>query len=176
MSELKVLDVESNREKVSEIVSLAEKLQELCSELGFNAFQPGAIKELKTATILGHDWIRSKAQADACSDGGKLLYEYLSAAEGGSGQIDRVFRDGPGKNREKHLKSMRRISRNEAFFLVYTDKDPTRPLDILRIYRVPTSEIEKEAVRKLSVSKNDISHLGFDENFAKAHGKLVFGN
>ena len=159
MNELKILDMKSNRDKITEIITQAEKLQALCSEFNFNAFQPGAIKELKMATILNHNWIRSKAQADACTDDGESLYEYLSATENGNGQIDRFFKDGPGEQHEKYLQSMQRITRNAAFFLAYTNKDPSKPLDILRIYRVPTSAIEKEANRQLAASKNNISHL-----------------
>lgn len=174
MNELKILDVTSNSEKIKAIISQAERLQELCSEFDFNAFQPGAIKELKMATILGHNWIRSKAQADACTGAGECLFEYLSATENGNGQIDRFFKDGPGEQHEKHLKSMNRITRNKAFYLAYTNENPAKPLDILRIYEVPTDAIVKETKRQLSLSRNSISHLGFDEGFAKANGKLVY--
>lgn len=174
MSELKILDIKANRDKITEIIAQAEKLQSLCSEFNFNAFQPGAIKELKMAMLLNHNWIRSKAQADACTDDGESLYEYLSATENGNGQIDRFFKDGLGQQHEKYLQSLQRIIRNKAFFLAYTNKDPSKPLDILRIYKVPTSAIEQEANRQLAASRNIISHLGFDETFAKTHGELVY--
>jgi len=170
----KTLNVQENITDINEIIRQAEKLQELCTKYGFNAFQPGAIKELKMATILNHNWICNKAQADACSPDGKKLYEYLSATENGNCQIDRFFKDGAGDQHEKHLKSMQRIWRNDCFYLAFTSENTSKPLDILRIYQVSTEEIEKETLRQLSKSRNDISHIGFDEEFARFHGKLIF--
>ena len=173
---IKIIDVQNKKSAIKDIIKTAEELQEKCSKYGINAFQPGAIKELKTALILGHNWISTKAQADACSVDNKCFYEYLSATEKGNGQIDRFFKDGP-KNTEQHEKyeqSMKRITRNKCFYLAYTNSNPSKPLDILRIYKVPTAEIKKEAIRQLSNSKNSISHIGFDEAFAKKHGELVY--
>lgn len=171
----KIIDVQNNITEITDILKTAEELQQKCSKYKINAFQPGAIKELKMALILGHNWICSKAQADACSSvNNDILYEYLSATEHGNGQIDRFFKDGPGDQHEKYLQSMERILRNDCFYLAYTNPDPSKPLDILRIYEVPTQEIKQETDRQLSNSRNNISHIGFDENFAKKHGKLVY--
>ena len=172
-----VLDIESKKYEVEKILELAEKLQDKCSFLGFNAFQPGAIKELKMAYILGHNWIVSKKSADACSrEDARELYEYLSGTEDGSGQIDRVFKDSNDnkEQHEKHLKSVERITRNRMFYLAYTNKDTTKPLDILRIYEVATDKVLAEAKRQLEISTNNISHIGFNENFAIQNGKLIY--
>lgn len=170
-----ILDIERKKSEVEKILELAEELQEKCSFLGFNAFQPGAIKELKMAYILGHNWIVSKKSADACSrEDVRELYEYLSGTEEGSGQIDRFFKDSDNEEQhEKHLKSVERINRNKMFYLAYTNKDTSKPLDILRIYEVETNKILAEAKRQLEISTNNISHIGFNENFAKQNGKLV---
>lgn len=174
-NEVQVLDLVANQEKVKKILDTAYQLQTLCSELKFNAFQPGAIKELKMATLLGHNWILNKALPDACSrNNSNVFYEYLSAKEKGNGQIDRFFKDGPGIQHEKYLQSMNRIDRNDCFYLAYTDANPCNPLDILRIYRVSTQKIKTETDRQLQKSKNNISHIGFDEEFAKENGELVY--
>ena len=134
------------------------------------------MKELKMASILGHNWILSKKDADACSIDGSELYEYLSGTVKGAGQIDRVFKDDPGnkEQHEKHEQSMQRISRNKAFYLAYTNANTANPLDILRIYEVTPDEIRAEADRQLRNSRNGISHISFHEQFAKEHGKLVW--
>lgn len=171
---LSILDLVKNKDKVMELLMVAEKLQELCSELGINPFQPGAIKELKMAMILGHNWIRNKKEADACSRDGNNVYEYLSSTEKGAGQIDRFFKDGEGEQHEKHMKSVKRITRNEKFFLSFTNADTTKPLDILRIYVVSPEDILNYAKIQLENSTNSIAHIGFDENFAKKYGTLLY--
>lgn len=174
----KILDLKKHSSEVKRALELAEELQSIGSKLGFNAFQPGAMKELKMAKLLGHDWILSKKDADACSinNNGIDLYEYLSGKEGGAGQIDRVFK-GDAKDAEqqqKHENSMKRIRRNKAFYLAYTNPDTTLPLDILRIYEVSTEAIKEETEKQLSNSKNTISHVAFHEDFAREKGTLVW--
>ncbi len=173
---IKIVDVQNKKADIKDIIKTAEQLQEKCSKYGINAFQPGAIKELKMALLLGHNWICNKAQADACSVDNKYLYEYLSATEKGNGQIDRFFKDDPdnSEQHEKYEQSMKRVLRNECFYLAYTNSNPSKPLDILRIYEVPTDAIKKETDRQLANSRNSISHIGFDETFAKKHGTLVY--
>ena len=173
----KVLSLRANIEDVKKALELAEQLQEIGSRLGFNVFQPGAMKELKMADILGHDWILSKKNADACSrTNSKDEYEYLSGKVGGAGQIDRVFKDDPTDSvqHNKYLGSMARITRNKAFYLAYTNPNTSMPLDILRIYEVSPDEIKKETDRQLQNSSNKISHVSFPESFAKEHGKLIY--
>ena len=154
--------------KIQKALDLAEQLQEIGAEYGFNPFQPGAMKEIKTAQLLGHKWILSKKDADACNEDESEVYEYLSGKEGGAGQIDRVFKDGPEntEQHEKHEKSMERIRRNTFVYLAYTNKDTAKPLDILRIYRLNPKIIVDETKRQLAKSRNEISHVAFDEKFA----------
>lgn len=175
----KILDLKKHSSEVKRALKLAEELQSIGSKLGFNAFQPGAMKELKMANLLGHDWILSKKDADACSRNnvGIDMYEYLSGMEGGAGQIDRVFKDDAkdAEQHQKHENSMKRIRRNKAFYLAYTNRDTTKPLDILRIYEVPIEAIEIETDKQLAKSKNTISHVAFNEDFAEKYGQLLYG-
>lgn len=171
-----VFDVPNNPDAET-IIDLAQQLQDVCSKYGINAFQPGAMKELKTAKILNHCWVINKKEADACNDLSKTeMYEYLSGTENGAGQIDRVFKDDPSDpiQHEKHLQSMERITRNKWFYLGYTNQDTSRPLDILRIYQVSPDDILEETKRQLDNSINKISHVSFNENFARDHGKLIY--
>ena len=173
----KILKLDEHLEDVKKALELAEQLQKIGAKLGFNVFQPGAMKELKMAHILGHDWILSKKNADACSrTNSKDEYEYLSGKVGGAGQIDRVFKDDTSDSvqHDKYCNSMERISRNKAFYLAYTNPDTSKPLDILRIYEVSPDEIKKETDRQLQNSSNKISHVSFPESFAKEHGKLIY--
>lgn len=170
----KIFDLSANAKDVEKALKLAEELQEIGAKHGFNVFQPGAMKELKMASILKHNWILSKKNADACSNQDEnIVYEYLSGTENGAGQIDRVFKDSKYQH-EKYHQSMERIERNEAFYLAYTNKDTSRPLDILRIYKLTPEAIRKEADRQLELSTNNISHISFNEAFAKKHGTLVW--
>lgn len=176
-TETKVLNLSSFEADVKKALQLAESLQEIGSSLGFNVFQPGAMKELKMAAILGHNWILSKKNADACSRAdSNEVYEYLSGTEDGAGQIDRVFKDDPNdvEQHEKYLQSMDRIERNKAFYLAYTNSNTSKPLDILRIYEVTPAAIREETDRQLQNSTNKISHVSFNENFARAKGTLIW--
>lgn len=176
MSEINTFNAASNID-ATKILQAAQKLQDLSSIHGINAFQPGAMKELKMASILQHCWITNKKEADACNPNDpKELYEYLSACEGKAGQIDRVQKDDPNDSEQhnKHLASMERVHRNKWFFLAYTNKDTSKPLDILRIYRVSPESIAEEMERQLSKSTNIISHVSFDEKFAITNGELVW--
>lgn len=171
-----VFDVPNNQDAVA-IINLAQQLQDICSKYHINAFQPGAMKELKTAKILNHCWIINKKEADACNDLLKTeMYEYLSGTENGAGQIDRVFKDDllDEEQHKKHLQSMERITRNKWFYLAFTNKDTSKPLDILRIYQVSPDDILEETKRQLAISENKISHVSFNEDFARKHGTLIY--
>jgi hypothetical protein len=102
------------QEILRKIISLVQQAQDLAFKIGVpNVLQPGLVKEMIIADILGHENIFSKRDADACNPNDKTIkYEYLSCYEGGSGQLDR--------------------------------------------------------------STNDISHVGFTENWAKDNGKIVY--
>lgn len=172
---ISVLDLAQHSQDVQRILELAEELQTYGAKYGFNVFQPGAMKELKTAYLLGHNWIMNKKKADACSRRNEEeLYEYLSGTEKGSGQIDRFFKDGENEQHKKHLQSVERILRNKKFYLSFTDKNTAKPLHILRIYEVEPEKILAEAKRQLAASTNTISHIGFNEKFAQENGTLVY--
>jgi len=165
----------SKDENIEKLIEETEKLEKKWADIGVDLFQPGAIKEIKIAKILGHSWISSKHDADACdSNDYSIKYEYLSGSEGGAGQIDRFFKDDPNdkKQHDSHLKSMDRVKRNKCFYLIFNSA--TMKTDILRIYELPTSVIEEEISRQLANSNNTISHVSFNENFCKKNGKLIW--
>jgi len=73
---------------------------------------------------------------------------------------------------EKRQKSLQRISRNDCFYCVVFNKES--PLDVKMIYKIATQDILCEAVRQLSASSNEISHVGFTIKWAKEHGGIVY--
>ncbi len=134
-----------------------------------NILQPGLVKEMITAEILGHNLITSKRDADACdSQDQTIKYEYLSCYEGGSGQLDRMFKS-PA---EKRAESLCRITRNKMiYFAIFYKKDP---LKIKVIYEITPEVLLKETERQLDRSSNDISHVGFGEEWAIKNSKVVY--
>ncbi len=76
-----------------QIISLVMQAAEMAQSIGIaNLLQPGLVKEMIIADILGHELIHAKRDADAHATGNPLeKYEYLSCKEGGSGQLDRMF-------------------------------------------------------------------------------------
>src|SRR5215510_11663389 len=102
------------KEIIRQIISLARSAQELASSIGIpNLFQPGLVKEMIIADLLDHQVITSKRDADACDpNDSSIKYEYLSCKEGGSGQLDRMFKEPPVKRRE----SLERIARNRKIY------------------------------------------------------------
>jgi hypothetical protein len=134
-----------------------------------NLLQPGLIKELIIADILGHQPITTKHDADACDPNDpSILYEYLSCKEGGSGQLDRIFKKPPAKRK----KSLQRIIRNNKihFAIFYADNQTK----LKTIYELEPAIVLSETKRKLRRSKNTISHVGFPESWAKKNGKVVY--
>ena len=85
---------------------------ELANSVGIpNLLQPGLVKELIIADLLGHQPITSKRDADACDPNDPtILYEYLSCKEGGSGQFDRMFKE-PLVKREESLLRLKETGR-----------------------------------------------------------------
>ncbi|HTX21840.1 MAG TPA: hypothetical protein VMD27_08295 [Candidatus Aquilonibacter sp.] len=143
---------------------------ELARSIGIpNLLQPGLIKELIIADILGHQPITSKRDADACDPNNpSILYEYLSCKEGGSGQLDRMFKE-PLVKREE---SLLRITRNKKiYFAVFYADNQTK---VKIIYELEPEIILRETERQLDRSSNDISHVGFSEPWAKKNGKVVY--
>lgn len=80
-----------------QIIRLVIQAAELAQTVGIaNLLQPGLVKEMIIADILGHELIHSKRDADAHAPGNPdEKYEYLSCKEGGSGQLDRMFKEPP---------------------------------------------------------------------------------
>lgn len=145
---------------------------ELARSIGIpNLLQPGLIKELIIADILGHQPITSKRDADACNPNHpSILYEYLSCKEGGSGQLDRMFKE-PLVKREE---SLLRITRNKKiYFAVFYADNQTK---VKIIYELEPSVVLVETERQLDRSSNDISHVGFSEPWIKKNGKVVYQN
>ena len=157
---------------IKEIVSLVRKAQGLALKIGIpNILQPGLIKEMIMAEILGHDVIYSKHDSDACDRKNKnLKYEYLSCLEGKRGQFDRMFKT----PKDKREVSLNRIRRNKAIYLAIFFKDD--PLKVKVIYELAIKTVEEETVRQLNRSRNAISHVGFNERWAAANGKVVYPN
>lgn len=136
-----------------------------------NILQPGLVKEMIIAEILGHELITTKRDADACSrENPNIKYEYLSCYEGGSGQLDRMFKAPP----EKREESLFRISRNSIIYFAIFYK--SNPLQVKIIYEIDPKTMIIETERQLDRSSNTISHVGFTENWAKENGKIVYQN
>jgi len=95
------------------IIELVCKAAQLARSIGIsNLLQPGLVKEMIIADILGHELIHAKRGADAHTPGKPdEMYEYLSCEEGGSGQLDRMFKAPPKKRKE----SLKRITRNHLY-------------------------------------------------------------
>lgn len=155
---------------IDEILALILKAQRLGSQIGLhNLLQPGLIKEMLIAKTLEHKLIHSKRNADACDpkDESKK-YEYLSFKEGGSGQLDRMFKS----PEEKRQESLKRITRNTFIYMgVFYQNNQ---LKIKTIYEIEPSVMLRAAEEKLDRSRNQISHLGFPESWAKQNGKVVY--
>lgn len=99
---------------ISQIILLIRKAQKLALKIGiFNILQPGLVKEMIIAEILGHEIIISKRDADArVKNNPDIKFEYLSCYEGGTGQLDRMFKE-PADKREE---SLFRIKRNKKIY------------------------------------------------------------
>ena len=158
------------RDIYHKIIELVLKAASLARSIGINnLLQPGLIKEMIIADILGHELIHTKRNADAHTPGNPdEKYEYLSCKEGGSGQLDRMFKAPPEKRKE----SLARITRNHRiYFAVFYEKEQTK---CKVIYEIIPDILLKETERQLDRSSNDISHVGFTETWAKEHGRVVY--
>ena len=155
--------------RYKKILDLARRAFVLAEQAGIeNLFQPGIIKEMIIADLLGHVLIPSKRDSDARSavEPAKK-YEYLSCLEGGRGQIDRMFKS----PLEKRQKSLERITRNHRLYLaVFYQNDK---MQVKIIYEIHPEKAEEEAIRQLDLSRNDISHVSFSERWAQDNGKIV---
>jgi hypothetical protein len=147
----------------SEIIGLIRKAQLIASkELGIqNILQPGIIKEMIIADILGHTLIPQKALPDA-KDGAGNFYEYLSSINRkneSNFQIDRITK-----------KNLYRIKRNAAFFFAFF-KDQ---LTVEEIYQVETKDVLKETMRQINASKNQITHINLSPSWIKSKGRKIY--
>ncbi|MYA55425.1 hypothetical protein F4X88_03935 [Candidatus Poribacteria bacterium] len=153
-----------------EIVELVVKASELARTVGIdNLLQPGLVKEMIIADILGHELIISKRNADARDPhDSTILYEYLSCKEGGSGQLDRMFRDPP----EKRQESLNRIWRNNKIYLaIFYSSNQTK---VKVIFELEPEIVAAKTEQQLDRSRNNISHVGFSEKWARENGKIVY--
>lgn len=153
-----------------EIIKLVVKASELARTVGIhNLLQPGLVKEMIIADILGHELIISKRNADAHDpDDPTILYEYLSCKEGGSGQLDRMFKEPP----EKRHESLNRIWRNDKIYLaVFYSSDQTK---VKVIFELEPETVAAKTEDQLDRSQNSISHVGFSERWARENGKIVY--
>ena len=158
------------REAYREIIKLILEAATLARRAGINnLLQPGLVKEMIIADLLEHKLIHSKRDADAHdpSDSRKK-YEYLSCKEGGSGQLDRMFKEPSDKRAE----SLKRITRNsKIYFAVFYASNQTK---CKIIYELEPEIVLTETERQLNRSKNPISHVGFSINWARKNGKIVY--
>ncbi len=155
---------------ISEIIRLVIKAQELALSIGIpNLLQPGLVKEMIISEKLGHELITSKRDADARDKNDPAIkYEYLSCYEGGTGQLDRMFK----APLDMRTESLSRITRNKKIYLVIFYKK--NPLRIKVIYEIEPNILLKETERQLDRSSNDISHVGFSETWAQSNSRIVF--
>ena len=152
------------------IIRLVIQAAELAQSVGIaNLLQPGLVKEMIIADLLGHELIHSKRDADAHAPGNPdEKYEYLSCKEGGSGQLDRMFKEPPGKRHE----SLGRITRNSKFYFAVFYA--TNQVKCKVIYELDTDVVLAEAERQLDRSRNAISHVGFSIRWARENGRVAY--
>lgn len=131
-----------------------------------NILQPGVIKELMMAEVLGHKLLPQKDSADATNQRGDT-FEYLASINrvavktnrGCSFQMDRMTRS-----------NLHRITRNSAFYFgIFSDH-----LTLAEIWRVEISVILAEVERQLDRCKNDIAHVNFLLRWLKSNGMQVY--
>ena len=152
------------------IIDLVLQAAELARSIGIsNLLQPGLVKEMIIADILGHELIHAKRDADAHAPGNPTeKYEYLSCKEEGRGQLDRMFKEPAAKR----AASLSRITRNRKVYLaVFYAADQTK---CKVIYELEPQVVVEETERQLDQSKNVISHVGFSENWARRNGRVVY--
>ena len=158
------------RKMYREIINLILKAAEQARLIGIpNLLQPGLIKEMIIADLLGHELIHSKRDADAhAPDDPNEKYEYLSCKEGGSGQFDRMFRE----PLDKRAESLARITRNSKIYLaVFYESNQTK---CKARYELAPEIVRAETERQLDKSRNAISHVGLPVKWARQHGKVVY--
>jgi hypothetical protein len=152
--------------QVHAIVSLIRQAQEVDTSL--NLLQPGLVKEMIIADVLGHVVNPSKHQQDALSSDKTEGYEYLTCKDGGTFQLDRMFKSPP----EKRQKSLRRITRNKKIYCAVFDKKAS--LLLKEIWDIPVNTFLNEVERQLDASQNEISHVSVSAKWTKENGTKVY--
>jgi hypothetical protein len=158
------------REIYRKIIELVLKATELAKSIGItNLLQPGLVKEMIIADILGHELVHSKRHEDAHAPNNPAeKYEYLSCKEGGSCQFDRMFKE----PFDKRAESLSRITRNHRlYFAVFYEGNQTK---CKLIYELAPEVVVQETERQLDRSRNTISHVGFSEGWARQNGRVVY--
>lgn len=131
-----------------------------------NILQPGAIKELIMAEVLGHELIPQKDSADAQDSQGNT-FEYLASIKrvkvktnkGCSFQMDRMTRN-----------NLHRVTRNSAFYFgIFSDH-----LTLAEVWKVEISVVLAEVDRQLDRCKNDIAHVNFLLRWLEKNGERVY--
>ncbi|MBI1866301.1 MAG: hypothetical protein HYS02_00865 [Candidatus Staskawiczbacteria bacterium] len=73
---------------------------------------------------------------------------------------------------EKRAESLYRITRNKMiYFAIFYKNDP---LKIKVIYAIKPQVLLGETKRQLDRSGNDISHVGFSEEWSEKNGEIVY--
>lgn len=160
------------REVYRKIIELVRSAANLARSIGIsNLLQPGLVKEMIIAELLGHELIHSKRDADAHAPGDpSIKYEYLSCKEGGTGQLDRMF----ASPTDKRAESLTRITRNRMiYFAVFYAQDQMR---VKVIYEINPKVLVQETERQLDCSRNEISHVGFSESWVVANGAVAYSD
>ncbi len=165
-----LVDEESSMNYINQIIGYIRKAQDIATQHGFkNLLQPGLVKELVVADILGHEVHKTKHEPDAFDpDHPERKFEYLSCFGRGTFQPDRMFSSPP----DKRSKSLERITRNTAIYCAVFDEES--PLDVLVIYEVPVDAVKREAGRQLDASRNEISHVRFTIKWVQQNGRQVY--
>ena len=152
----------------SEITDLLIRAQKLADqEHGIsNILQPGIIKELIMAEVLGHTLVPQKDLPDARDEFGNF-FEYLTSIrrlnvktnKDCSFQIDRVT----GNN-------LSRVTRNKAFYFgIFRNH-----LEIDEVWEVKTTTVLAEVKRQIGSCKNTIAHVNFLLNWLKTNGYKIY--
>lgn len=154
------------------VIRLVKEAFALARSLGIqNLLQPGLVKEMIIAEILGHEVIFAKRQPDARDpDNPRIMYEYLTCKEGGTGQLDRMIKS----PEDERMDSLNRIRRNDKIYFAVFYK--ANQIKVKTIYELETDIVLEEAIRKMDRSKNRISHVGFSENWSRANGRVVYSD
>jgi hypothetical protein len=155
----------SSSHQLFELLKQAQKIA--LNDFGVtNILQPGVIKELMMAELLGHELIPQKDSADA-KDADGNFYEYLASIrrvnvktnKGCSFQMDRVTSN-----------NLSRVTRNSAFFFgIFKDH-----LEVEAIWRLETPIVLDEVKRQLDSCRNEIAHVNFLLKWLEENGLLVF--